>query len=179
MKITLVRHGQTEDNFEGTMQGLRNVLLNDTGRRQCKKLREKLNDKHFDVCYMSPLVRCVETAFILVGDKTEMIRDDRLIERNLGELEGKNRSVYDIEKYWNYDLNSNDDGVEQVRSILDRCEDFLEYIKSKYDNSTSILVVTHNAPCRALRLLIQKKELKGVLLDDNKIDNCYCEEFEI
>jgi GH25 family lysozyme M1 (1,4-beta-N-acetylmuramidase) len=134
MKIVLVRHGQTEDNFEGIMQGTRNVMMNDTGRRQCKKLREKLSDKKFDVCYMSPLVRCVETAFILVGDKTEMIRDDRLIERDLGELEGKNRDVYDIEKYWNYDLNSSDSGVESVRSVIDRCRDFLEYITSKYDN---------------------------------------------
>ena len=50
-----------------------NILLNDTGRRQCKKLRDKLKDKSFDVCYMSPLVRCVETAFILVGDKVEIM----------------------------------------------------------------------------------------------------------
>ena len=179
MKIILVRHGQTEDNFEGIMQGTRNVMMNDTGRRQCKKLREKLSDKKFDVCYMSPLVRCVETAFILVGDKTEMIRDDRLIERDLGELEGKNRDVYDIEKYWNYDLNSSDSGVESVRSVIDRCRDFLEYITSTYDEASSILVVTHNACFRALRLLIQKKELKGVLLDGKKIDNCDFEELEI
>ena len=179
MKIVLVRHGQTEDNFEGIMQGTRNVMMNDTGRRQCKKLREKLNDKMFDVCYMSPLVRCVETAFILVGDKTEMIKDDRLIERDLGKLEGKNREVYDIEKYWNYDINSSDDGVESVKSVIDRCESFLEYIKSKYDKDTSILIVTHNACFRALRLLINKKELKGVLLDGKRIDNCDYEEFEI
>ena len=79
MKITIVRHGQTESNFEGIMQGRSNHLMNDTGRRQCQKLRDKLKDKHFDVCYMSPLVRCVETAFIIVGDRVEMIRDDRLI----------------------------------------------------------------------------------------------------
>lgn len=179
MKIVLVRHGQTEDNFEGKMQGTRNVLMNDTGRRQCQRLREKLDNIDFDVCYMSPLVRCVETAFILVGDKVEMIRDDRLIERDLGELEGKDRSVYDVKKYWNYDLNCTDSGVESVRSILERCSDFLEYIKSKYDESSSILIVTHNACFRALKLLIEKKELKGVLLDGKKIDNCSYEEFEI
>ena len=85
MKITLVRHAQTEENFKGNMQGKRNILLNDTGRRQCNNLRLKLKDKKYDYCYMSPLVRCVETAFILIGDRVEMIRDDRLIERELGE----------------------------------------------------------------------------------------------
>ena len=178
MKITLVRHGQTEDNFEGKMQGIRNVMMNDTGRRQCKKLREKLKDKDFDVCYMSPLVRAVETAFILVGDRVEMIKDDRLIERDLGQLEGKDRSTYDLEKYWDYDLNSTDMGVESVKSVINRCEDFLNYIISKYDKDSNILIVTHNACFRALRLLINKKELKGVLLD-GKIDNCYFEELEI
>lgn len=179
MKIVLVRHGQTEENYKGIMQGRSNHLMNDTGRRQCQRLRDKLKDKSFDICYMSPLVRCVETAFILVGDKIEMIKDDRLIERDLGDLEGKNRDVYDIEKYWNYDLNSSDDGVESVKSIIDRCENFLEYIISKYDKSSNILIVTHNACFRALRLLIQKKELKGVLLDGKRIDNCFFEEFEI
>ena len=41
MKIILVRHGQTEDNYNGIMQGRINNLLNDTGRRQCERLREK------------------------------------------------------------------------------------------------------------------------------------------
>ena len=44
MKITIVRHGQTESNFEGIMQGRSNHLMNDTGRRQCQKLRDKLKD---------------------------------------------------------------------------------------------------------------------------------------
>ena len=64
MKIILVRHGQTESNYEGIMQGRVNNLMNDTGRRQCQKLRDKLINTKIDYCYMSPLVRCVETAFI-------------------------------------------------------------------------------------------------------------------
>ena len=67
--ITLVRHGQTEQNYQNILNGRSNDLLNDTGRRQCQKLREQLKDVHFDFCYMSPLVRTVETAFILIGDR--------------------------------------------------------------------------------------------------------------
>lgn len=178
MIITLVRHGQTEENYEGNMQGRRNVLLNDTGRRQCQKLRDKIKDTKYDYCYMSPLVRCVETAMILIGDRVEMIRDDRLIERDIGDFEGKNRDTYDVKKYWDYELNSSDGGVESVHSLIERCEDFLNYIKEKYDDNTSILIVTHHAPYRALRLLINKKELKGVLVD-GKIDNAQSESFEI
>ena len=59
MKITLVRHGQTESNYLGKIQGRGNELLNDTGRRQALKIKEKIKDIKYDYCYMSPLVRCV------------------------------------------------------------------------------------------------------------------------
>ena len=88
MKITLVRHGETDNNKNNIMQGLSNELMNDRGRRQCKKLRNELKDKHFDICYMSPLVRCVETAMILVGDRVPIVKDRRLIERDIGKFEG-------------------------------------------------------------------------------------------
>ena len=178
MKIILVRHGQTESNYEGIMQGRVNNLMNDTGRRQCQKLRDKLIDTKIDYCYMSPLVRCVETAFILIGDRCEMIKDDRLIERDLGELEGKKRDLYDKDKYWNYELNSNDLGVEPVQSVISRCEKFLNYIKDKYDKDTTILVVTHSAPYRALKLLLNETPLTGELYGKNIINADY-EEFEI
>ena len=42
MKIVLVRHGQTEENLEGNICGLNNEMMNDTGRRQCQRLKEKL-----------------------------------------------------------------------------------------------------------------------------------------
>ena len=177
MHITLVRHGQTEENFKGIIQGRSNNLLNDTGRRQCKYLRNKFLDKKFDYCYMSPLVRCVETAFILVGEKVPIIRDDRLLERDMGELEGRPWEEYNTYKYWDYDLNCSDREIEPVQDIFKRCQNFLSYIGDKYDNNTSILIVTHGAPYRALRYLIRGKKLKGHLLD-GRIENCSFEEFE-
>ena len=177
MKITLVRHGQTEENFTGIIQGHRNVLMNDTGRRQCERLRVKLKDKEFDYCYMSPLTRTVETAFILVGDRVQTIPDDRLIDRDMGELEEKNREMYNAYKFWDYDLNKNDFNVETIQNIFKRCNDFLDYIKDKHKEQ-SILIVTHSSPYRALRHLLLNHKLKGNLFD-GQIVNCQCEEFEI
>lgn len=177
MRITLVRHGQTEANYLGKIQGLKNNLLNDTGRRQCQKLREKLKDKHYDVCYMSPLVRTVETAMILVGDRVELIPDRRIIERDMGLLDDRPHSEYDAKKYWNYEINCNDLEVEAIQDIFKRCQDFLNYISGKHKDD-DILIVTHSAVFRALRHLILDHELTGNLLDIG-IDNCYCEEFDL
>ena len=177
MKITLVRHGQTESNYLGKIQGRGNELLNDTGRRQALKIKEKIKDIKYDYCYMSPLVRCVETALILIGDRVEMIPDKRLIERDMGELEGRPFQEYNAYMFWDYDLNKADYGVEPVRDIFDRCRDFREYIKEK-NKGQNILIVTHSATYRALKHLLLNHKISGKLLDGD-IKNCNLEEFEI
>ena len=86
MKITLVRHGQTEANYNHIIQGrVVNKELNETGQKACYQLRERLKDVNFSICYMSPMLRTVETAFILVGDRVETVPDTRLLERDMGE----------------------------------------------------------------------------------------------
>ncbi|MBQ2910077.1 MAG: histidine phosphatase family protein [Bacilli bacterium] len=177
MKITLVRHGQTESNYLDICQGSSNILLNDTGRRECQRLREKIKDKHYDVCYMSPLVRTVETAMILIGDKVQMIPERKLIDRDLGELEGKERSLYDANKYWDYNLNCSEQGVEPVQDIFKRCREFLDYILEKHKDE-SVLIVAHAATIRAIRHLLLKTDLSKSLLHDD-IKNCYYEEIEV
>lgn len=177
MRITLVRHGETDANYDGIMQGRGNNLLSDTGRRQCQRLRLELEKYHFDVCYMSPLVRAVETAMILVGDRVLTIPDDRIIERDLGSLEGKSKELYDIKKYWNYDLNSTELGVEGIQSVFNRCRDFLDYILEKHDGK-DILIVTHSAIFKALYYLLKESDLHNVL-GDIKVKNCACKTIEI
>lgn len=177
MKIVLVRHGQTESNYLDICQGSSNILLNDTGRRESQKLRDKIKDKHFDVCYMSPLIRTVETAMILIGDRVEMIPDKRLIDRCLGEFEGKSRDLYDSDKYWDYKLNCSDDSVEPIQDLINRCKSFVEYLFEKYSDE-SILIVTHSAIIRVLRALILNKSLDSNLLGIDVV-NCYFEEINV
>lgn len=177
MNITLVRHAQTEENFLRKIQGRKNQLLNDAGRRQVLRLKMQLKEKNYDVCFVSPLTRCMETAIVSVGDRVEMIPDERIIEREMGEFEGVPVTEYNAYKYWDYDLNKSDFGVEPVQDVFNRCEDFLNYICNKYKGK-NVIIVTHSAPYRVLRHLLLKHELKGHLLD-GKIENCQHEEFEI
>lgn len=177
MKITLVRHGQTESNYKKIIQGRNNVLLNDEGRRQCQKLKAKLAEKSFDYCYMSPLGRTVETAIILVGDRVETRVDERITEREMGELVGKDRSLYNMKKYWDYKENCGDLGVEKVQDIEKRCREFLTYIIKKYPDK-NILIVTHASPLRMMRHILLNHNLEKNLIDNN-IYNCYCEEIDV
>jgi len=177
MKIILVRHGETEANYEGIMQGQGlNYPLNDKGIRQAQRLSQELKKTKIDVCFTSPLARTWQTAMILVGDRVEIKEDKRLIERNLGEFEGVKRDKYDPIKYWDYNLNNKDNGVEGVKEIFERCQNFLDNIYEKFPDST-VLIVSHMAVIRTLHHIISKSDLESNLLTF-KIDNCYCKECE-
>lgn len=170
MKIVLVRHGTTEYNEKKVLQGKSNIPLNDTGRRECYKLKEQLKDIDFDICFSSPLIRTVETAMILVGDRVFIQPDKRLEERNLGDLEGKSIKLYDSKKYWDYSLNYKENNVEPIQDLMQRCKDFLNDLEKDYSKQ-KVLVVAHGAVIKALYHLIKKTDLNSDL-SKIKIENC-------
>lgn len=139
MKIIALRHEKTDYNVENKVQGLTDIPLNEMGIESCKKLRSELEDFDIDYVISSPLKRARQTA-MLVSD-APLFLDDRLIERNLGFYEGKDKSLYDSCFYADYDLNSTQNGVESVRDVLERVFDFLDEITK--NNDKTILLVSH------------------------------------
>ena len=179
MKIYVVRHGQTDENANNIMQGRTiNSQLNRRGIIQAQEVKNVLSDIKFDICFTSPLIRAWSTAMIIAGDKVEIKQDDRLIERYLGELEGKERGTYDVSKYWDYKLNSNDKGVEPIRDILNRCEDFIKYLKENYDKDANILIVSHSAIVKMIENIFENKDYPNKLIAYD-IKNCYYKSYDI
>lgn len=153
MKIYLVRHGQTDWNMEMRAQGRKDVPLNATGRAQAEELREKVKDLEFDAVYASPLVRAAETAEIAVGDRYEIVYDERLKERSFGDFEGKVlESWAQPVKGINIDDMTLEEilgNVETVKSMLARVRDFVDFLKQNYSDDAKILVVGHGAMSKA------------------------------
>lgn len=168
--IVLVRHGSTKQNELGIIQGRSDNHLSTKGIEECKALRDKLKDIKFDICFVSPLTRTKETANI-IAPNIHTIEDKRIIEREMGELEDKPRNNYYMNKYWDYDLNCHDLGVEDLQSIFKRCTSFLNYIKKEYPHK-NILVVTHGAPFRAMYDILNKVPINSNLETLN-IYNCF------
>ena len=181
MIIYLVRHGETDANKNGIMQGQsQNLQLNENGVRQASDLKNKLKTVNFDVCFTSPLIRAWSTAMILVGDRVEIKEDKRLLERYLGDFEGKNikQIAYSADKYWDYKLNNSDEGVEAVQEIFRRCNSFIDDLKQNYNNDTTVLIVSHAAVIRCLHHLLKNDDFTKKMARF-KIDNCYCDKYEI
>ncbi len=66
MRIYLVRHGETEWNRRGRIQGWEDVPLSREGIRQAYELQNKLKDIELHAAYSSDLSRAIQTAEIIV-----------------------------------------------------------------------------------------------------------------
>lgn len=88
--VCVVRHGETDWNTAGILQGWVDVPLNDCGRRQAQALGDALADARFAAVHTSPLVRSRETAEIIARrlGLPPPASHDGLKERHFGAIQG-------------------------------------------------------------------------------------------
>lgn len=89
LRLYITRHGETEWNTQGRMQGWRNSNLTDKGRSNALALGKALENVDFKRVYCSPLDRTKTTAeLIFAGRNVDIVYEEALKEIHLGELEG-------------------------------------------------------------------------------------------
>ena len=89
MKIYITRHGQTEWNALGKLQGRKDIELNEVGRKQAEMTRDKLKNEKVDLIISSSLKRAKQTAEIINKEfNVDILEDERLVERGYGDFEG-------------------------------------------------------------------------------------------
>lgn len=160
MKVYLIRHGETDWNIDGKLQGKVDIPLNEKGRKVAELTRDALKEIDFDVAFSSPLSRAYDTAKIILEDREiPIIKDERLIEIGFGAYEGVGRVDWDknIKNffYQTEEYVPKGDG-ERVEVLLDRELQFLQELfhNPKYQTST-ILVTTHGAALSGIMTLIK------------------------
>lgn len=89
MKIYLIRHGQTDWNAEGKIQGSTDIALNEAGRRQAACLAKGMERRPVAQIFSSPLKRALETAQAIGRcQKVTVETVEELKEVNFGVWEG-------------------------------------------------------------------------------------------
>jgi probable phosphoglycerate mutase len=88
--FALVRHGQTDWNAEGRLQGSTDIPLNDVGRGQARDAVAALSGYEWDAIVSSPLSRAAETADLIAAGLGLSVarRVPELVERSFGPAEG-------------------------------------------------------------------------------------------
>ncbi len=151
LSVTLIRHGETEWNRAGRLQGASDSPLTGVGVKQCIACGQRLKDSRFDLAISSPLPRAVRTAELVLEQMSApppLQHDPRLAERSFGDWEGLSWS--EIEQKFPNQLRSADanpryamPGGESRQQVLDRALAFFgELSKRKCE---SVLIVTHSA----------------------------------
>ena len=89
MRLVLVRHGETDWNKTRRIQGISDLELNETGRKQAEALAQALRNEKVEAIYSSPLKRASDTAQAIGRyHAVEIVTLFGLRELDAGEVDG-------------------------------------------------------------------------------------------
>lgn len=150
MKLYIIRHGQTDWNVAGKVQGRKDIPLNEQGRMQARALAAGMARRPVTAVYSSPQIRALETAqFIAEPLKLTVQCLPQLMEISYGSWEG--RTAQDIlttdaelyESWWKHPATVAPPGGETLEQVDQRCRLAWEYIQNRMTGDTA--VVSHGS----------------------------------
>ena len=166
MKITFVRHGQTDFNKEGKTQGQEvDLPLNDAGIAQAEAVI--LPSPNIDLIISSPLKRASQTAEIINRKyNAPLLHMDDAKEFNYGTLSGKTWAEIEAETgdmdIHKKDITASYDyrpyGGESADEVRERVTRFLNEVKMNHSDK-NVLIVTHGGIIEAMQSLFSSNEI--------------------
>ncbi|WP_439883242.1 histidine phosphatase family protein [Pontibacter sp. MBLB2868] len=157
-KVYIIRHGQTDYNLQGIVQGSGvDSNLNEVGREQAEKFFAMYKDIPFDKVYTSTLKRSIQSVqhFIDLGIPHE--QHAGLNEINWGTREGTRITPEEDEYYHNMlqrwcdgETNVCIEGGESPDLVSERQQEFMELLLSRPEEK-NVLICMHG---RAMRILL-------------------------
>lgn len=174
MRLLLVRHGETDWNATGRIQGSNDIPLNDTGRKQAERLHRRLATVFIDAAYSSDLARAAETAHIVLGADSHPLRSTvpirvtpALREISYGEWEGRTREELEADgcgpwlQAWVKGAPCDTpEGGESREEVDARVDHFLSCIFPRHAGQT-VLVVSHGGTLRLLIARLRGQPVSG------------------
>jgi 2,3-bisphosphoglycerate-dependent phosphoglycerate mutase len=155
-----VRHGESTWNAKGVWTGWKNPPLSEKGIEEARKAGEQLRGTHFDVAYVSDLLRARQTLdeiLKVLNSKPLIIESQALRERNYGDYTEKNK--WEIQKQlgdeefkklrrgYDYPIPNG----ESLKDVYDRIVPYFEKeIKPRLMAGKNILISAHGNSLRAL-----------------------------
>ena len=146
MNICLVRHGETDWNRAGRLQGREDIPLNHTGLRQAAEAARYLAKEPWAVVIASSLLRAKQTAQIIADalGSSAVTTNVRFIERDYGEASGLNE-----EQRARRFPNGRYEGMEPWDALYKRVWDGLRLVTEQYRDQ-NVIIVSHGGVINAL-----------------------------
>jgi broad specificity phosphatase PhoE len=181
MKITFLRHGQTNYNIKGICNSKPNskVRLTALGREQVHAAAKILKEEPFEIIFTSELFRTHQTARIVnMYHHVRMITDRRLNDRSTG---CENKAVtlfYDWRRKQKNVWTAKPRGGESYEAMKKRLASFLAELKKM--NYHNVLIVTHLPILKVARGYFKKlTNAQMEALKDSQVQNCKIMRFNV
>lgn len=149
--LALVRHGETDWNIDGRLQGSSDIDLNATGRAQARRAAAELAspalaEPGWTALITSPLARAADTARIIGSHLglPEPVAHDDLVERRFGAAEGM--TDYEAFHTWPHGRYP---GMEPHTDLVRRTRSRIDAIASDHQGGR-VIVVAHGGVIRAV-----------------------------
>lgn len=147
--MIITRHGETEENKQGIIQGHLPGILSELGKEQAKKLAERLKEEKIDLILSSDLARAFDTAKEIAKFHPEIPFElkEELRERDWGKFTGKRKDDIDYwdeieaKEVWSDDLIAKYGG-ETPQEATKRIIQFKDELLQNFGDKT-ILIITH------------------------------------
>ena len=153
MKLSLVRHGESEANLAGRWQGQSDSPLSATGRDQAQALASRLEGEAFDLVLASDLTRAKQTAEAL---ERPMDVDPAWREVDVGAWEGLERPEVarrfadQVQRLMAGDMDVAIGGGESWNEMHRRIDRALEALIARVEPGARVLVVSHGGVIGAI-----------------------------
>ena len=165
-EVWLIRHGETEWNRLGRVQGLEDIELNKEGLRQARRVGEALSDTYFTVILSSPLKRAFKTAECIQAlneSAPPLLTHADLVERDYGSLSGL---TYE-ERARRLEANDEKE-VESMAALYNRAVKVLDHIVSSYKGER-LAVVSHGG---FIKTILVEASMGKLGRESLAVDNC-------
>lgn len=183
--IYIFRHGKTFYNEGGAgknqkFTGWKDSRLSPNGIKNAKKLAKKMKNLKFEVAFKTRLSRSRDTLKEILKYHPEcrkIIRDDRMIERNYGKLQGYTHK-FAIEKYgkkkfelWHRSYNISPPEGESIKTVEKRVRSFIkDLIRLVKKEKVNVAISAHGNSMRPFRKYFEKLNNKEMMKLENPYD---------
>lgn len=152
--VCLLRHGETDWNALGKLQGKTDIPLNQNGVKQAEESRAYLKDFEWDLIITSPLKRAKSTAEIINQDlDLQLVEMEDFIERSFGEAEGLTKEERNTQF-----PKGNYPNMETREELQKRIQIGIDKIRVNYSDK-KVLLVAHGAVINAILTLFSDGQI--------------------
>lgn len=165
MRLTIVRHGETEENVNGIAQGWLPGKLTSRGMAQIDALGRSLSSEKIDVIFSSDLSRTKKTAEAILNYVHAPVHYvSELRERNHGIFQGRPRAEYysAVSESGTPWTKYRPEGGESIEDVYGRASRFVDHVYETHPDKR-VLIVTHGGVARCLYSFYTKIPLEDAM----------------